>query len=299
MPWRLVSRCQPGIRPVPFHVAVIGAGRMGQGIALALSRSDTKVTLLGRNAKPVAGPLVVRVDDWAGACRVADLILIATPDSAVPVVADRLRVEHSVTSRHAVLHLSGLLGRDALLSLHSTGAGLGSFHPLQTVADPETAQERFRGAYAGVEGDAVALKVAERLAGLLGMTPVRIPADAKAAYHVGATLVANYTVALMGMAVRLAEQAGVSPEIAGRMYLPLLHGAAENLDRLSPTASLTGAIRRGDVGTVAAHLAALSPDDRRLYAVVGLEALSIARTAGLALGAAAELERLLTVGATE
>jgi predicted short-subunit dehydrogenase-like oxidoreductase (DUF2520 family) len=130
------------------------------------------------------------------------------------------------------------------------------------------------------------------------MTSVRIPAGAKAAYHAGATIVANYTVALMGTAVRLAMSAGVPADLAGRIYLPLLHGAAGNLDRLAPAEALTGAIRRGDAGTVAAHLAALTPADRRLYAVIGLEALALSREAGLGEGAAAELERLLTGAAT-
>ncbi len=137
------------------------------------------------------------------------------------------------------------------------------------------------------------LSSAEQLATMLGMTPVRIPSGAKAAYHVGATLVANYTVALTGMAVRLAEEAGVSPDLAARIYLPLLRGAALNLDRLAPADALTGAIRRGDTATVAAHLAALSGEDRALYAVVGLEALALSRRAGLEEGRAAEMESVL------
>jgi len=283
---------------VTFRVAVIGAGRMGQGIALALSRSGAEVTLLARAPKSVPTPLAVRVEDWGGACRAAEVVLIATPDASIAAVAERLLAENCLDARHAVLHLSGLLSREALLPLAPTAAGLGSFHPLQTVADPETAHERLRGAFAGVEGDDRALAAGERLAARLGMTPVRIPASAKAAYHAGATIVANYTVALMGMAVRLAEEAGVPAEVAARIYLPLLHGAVGNLDRLAPAEALTGAIRRGDTGTVAAHLAALSAADRVLYAVVGLEALALSRRAGLAEQPAAALERLLTKAAT-
>ena len=281
-----------------FRVAVIGAGRMGQGIALALSRSGTEVTLLVRTLRSVPAPLVVQVENWGGACRHADLALIATPDTAIGLIAERVRAEGGIGARQTVLHLSGLLGRDALSALGATGAALGSFHPLQTVADPLTAEERLRGAFAGIEGDERALTVGTRLAGLLGMTPVRIPAHAKPAYHAGATLVANYTVALMGMAVRLAEQAGVPPETAARLYLPLLHGAADNLDQLPAAAALTGAIRRGDAGTVAAHLAALAPRDRVVYAALGLEALALARAAGLADGPAAEVNRLLEGVAT-
>lgn len=278
---------------MPLRVAVVGAGRMGQGIALALSRSGVPVTLLSRRTKPVPAPLAVQVDDWAGGCRGADVVVIATPDGVIGSIAERLAAEGCVSGRQSVLHLSGLLDRNALRALDGTGAGLGSFHPLQSVSDPAAAPERLRGAYAGIEGDARALAVGEQLAGLLGMTPVRISSTAKPAYHAGATLVANYTVTLMGMAVRLAEGAGVPADLAARIYLPLLHGAAQNLDRLPPALALTGAIRRGDAATVAAHLAALAPDDRVLYAVVGLEALALSRQAGLEAGSAGEVESVL------
>jgi predicted short-subunit dehydrogenase-like oxidoreductase (DUF2520 family) len=278
---------------MPLRVAVIGAGRMGQGIALALSRSGASVTLLGRRPKSVPAPLIVQVDDWAGGCRAADVILIATPDGVIRSVAERLVSEACISGRQTVLHLSGLLDLGALGPLQGTAGGCGSFHPLQTVSDPTGAPERLRGAYAGVEGDEAALAAGEALAGLLGMTPVRIPSGAKAAYHVGATLVANYTVALMGMAVRLAAAAGVPPDLASKIYQPLLHGAAMNLDRFTPAEALTGAIRRGDTATVRAHLAALPAQDRALYVVVGLEALALARQAGLEEEAAARVESVL------
>jgi predicted short-subunit dehydrogenase-like oxidoreductase (DUF2520 family) len=278
------------------RVAVVGAGRMGQGIALALSRSGAPVALLGRVGKQVPAPLALRIDHWADACAASDIVLVAVPDAAIGDVASRLLREGAIRPAHAVLHVSGLLDRSALDALEPTGASLGSFHPLQTVADPKTAAERFRGAYAGVEGDPGAIAAGERIAALLGMTSVRIPAGAKVAYHVGATLVANYTVALVGMATRLAEEAGIPPAEAARLYLPLLHGAADNLDRLGPVAALTGAIRRGDVGTVEAHLAALAPADRQLYCALGREALALARAGGLTAEAADAVERVLEGG---
>ncbi len=276
-----------------LRVAVVGAGRMGQGIALALSRSGGAVTLLGRTARPVAPPLTVQAGGWGPAAAGAGIVLLAVPDAAIPLVAARLLEEGGVKAGQAVLHLSGLLDHRALDVLAPTGAALGSFHPLQTVADPATAPERLRGAYAGVEGDERAVAAGEALASALGMVPVRIPSGAKAAYHAGATLVANYTVALTALATRLAADAGVPRGEAARIYLPLLRGAADNLQRLAPAEALTGAIRRGDAGTVAAHLAALDGNDRVLYALLGREALVLARQAGLESGAAAAIERLL------
>jgi predicted short-subunit dehydrogenase-like oxidoreductase (DUF2520 family) len=125
------------------------------------------------------------------------------------------------------------------------------------------------------------------------MTPVRIPAEAKPAYHAGAAFVANYTVALVGVAERLARSAGVSDEVASRIYLPLLGGAVANLTSLGPAASLTGAVRRGDVQTLQAHLEALSTDDRKLYKIVGKAAVALAREAGLSGEAAARVDAIL------
>jgi predicted short-subunit dehydrogenase-like oxidoreductase (DUF2520 family) len=263
------------------RVTIVGAGRMGQGLGLALKRRGYKVVLLNRTPREVVPPLVLHQGSWSEATADSELILIATPDDAIRQVASDLSAQRAVGRDQVVLHLSGLLDRTALQPLESTGAGCGSFHPLQSVADAATAAERLKGAYAGVEGDERALVAAERLANTLRMVPVRIPATAKPAYHAAAAFVANYTVALVGVAERIARSAGVADEIANRLYLPLLGGAVANLTALGPAASLTGAVRRGDVQTIEAHLGALTAQDRQLYRTLGRAAVALAREAGL------------------
>ena len=95
------------------------------------------------------------------------------------------------------------------------------------------------------------------------------------------SLVANYTVSLAGVAERLARPAGVPQDLAGRIYLPLLAGAAENLRSTTAAAALTGPLRRGDVETVRRHLDSLPADVVPLYRLLGLEALALARAEGL------------------
>jgi len=80
--------------------------------------------------------------------------------------------------------------------------------------------------------------------------------------------------------------------VARRLYLPLIRGAAANLEE-GPAAALTGPVRRGDVETVAAHLTALGPEDRKLYLLLAREALRLAREAGLPSEAAARMARVL------
>jgi len=275
------------------RVTIIGAGRMGQGLGLALKRRGYKIALVARTPRDVTPPLMLHQGSRAEATAGAELVLIATPDDAIGQVAAELAAEGAISRDQVVLHLSGLLDRNALLPLEESGAACGSFHPLQSVADAATAAERLKGAYVGIEGDDRALVAAERLANTLRMIPVRIPAAAKPAYHAGAAFVANYTVALVGVAERLARGAGVPADIAARIYLPLLGGAVANLNALGPAASLTGAVRRGDEQTIRAHLKALSAEDRILYRTVSRAAITLAREAGLSEGAAKRVDDVL------
>ncbi len=261
---------------------IIGAGRMGRGIALALSQAGGKSRLFSRSQGRVVAPLSAEAAGGLGtAVQTADLVVLAVPDDAIANVAQELAETGAVRSGQTILHLSGLLDRSVLSVLSGSGAALGSFHPLQTIADPTAAPALLRGAVAGIEGDERAIASGIGLARQLGMRPIVIPAEGKAAYHAGAAIVANYTVALVGVAQRLAEEAGIDPIEAGQIYLPLLEGALGNLRKLGAVHALTGPIRRGDAETVRAHLAVLDAATARLYRTAGLEALKLARAAGL------------------
>ncbi len=266
-------------------IAIIGGGRMGRGLAGALADAGERVDLWSRREVSAGreGPADVVAS--------ARTILLAVPDAVIASIAGA--IAQQVGGEQVVLHLSGVHDRHVLRPLAERGAACGSLHPLQTVPDPTTAAERWRGAYAAVEGDDRAVEEADRITRLLGMTPVRLPSGAKVLYHAGAVVASNYVVALAAIATRLAEAAGLPPEIASRIYRPLLAGAVANLAGASPTEALTGPIRRGDLDTVATHLAALEPEDRRLYAVLGLEALRLARESGLAPELAGRINRLL------
>ncbi|HWA58468.1 MAG TPA: Rossmann-like and DUF2520 domain-containing protein [Gemmatimonadales bacterium] len=264
-------------------ITIVGGGRMGRGLAGALSGAGERVTLWSRREASGA------VDEAVSG---ASTVVLAVPDDAIGALASALAAAGAVNAGQVVLHLSGLHGREALDALARSGAALGSMHPLQTVSDPATAVERWRGAYAAVEGDPRAIEEGERLARLLGLTPFRLESHQKAAYHAGAVMVGNYAVALAGAAARLASS-------AGRMYLPLLAGALENLGRQSTASALTGPVRRGDLNTIRAHLEALYGDDRMLYAVLGLEAVRLAREAGLEAMRADEVERVLRTAIDE
>lgn len=258
------------------RVGIVGAGRVGRSLGRALERSGTVVSLLGRHdpLPPVT------------------LVLVAVPDDAIDAVAARLRDGGGLTAGQVVLHTSGLHDRTALAALDSSGAALGSFHPLQTFVHPDGEPEQLAGAAVVVEGDRGAVAMGRALAARLDMAPVvELATGQKAAYHAGAVFAGNYLVVLAEIATRLAREAGAG-EAARALYLPLMRRALENVAAAGP-AALSGPIRRGDSGTVARHLELLHGNDRDAYVVLGREALQQARDAGLDPAAADAIARLL------
>lgn len=273
------------------EVAVVGAGRVGLSLARALARSGHRTIVLSRRARPLPDPLPPATDDPSSALRNAEVVIIAAPDDAIMASTAALARTGAVTERHTVLHCSGFHDRRALQALDGTGAALGSLHPLMTFLSSEGEPDLLVGAPGIVEGDPRAVAVARQVAAAVGLDPVvELPGDRKPAYHAGAVFASNYLVVLAAVAARLGGTvAGVES-----LYLPIMQRTVENLSAHRIASALTGPIRRGDAGTVAAHLAALSGPERALYVALGREALMLAREAGLDPGAAARIDSLLT-----
>jgi predicted short-subunit dehydrogenase-like oxidoreductase (DUF2520 family) len=248
--------------------------------------------LHGRNTKRVPQPLRLTVGDddtappWIGD---VDVVILAVRDDAITPLATSLAKARAIAERHVVLHLSGVQGQEALGPLVPTRAGLGSFHPLQTIVEPERAPERLKGAWAAVEGMPRAIEAGERLATDLGMQPFRIATKAKAIYHAGAVFASNYLVVVEAVAQRLLRHAGLSDADAWAALRPLVEGTIENLSRHEPREALTGPVMRGDTATIERHLQSLAIDDAKLYRALGRAALELAQKQGMDEQAAAKV----------
>jgi predicted short-subunit dehydrogenase-like oxidoreductase (DUF2520 family) len=256
-------------------VGIVGAGRAGLGLALALTDAGWTIRLHGRRGKHVPPPLSL---SWGGPAPWLDqveVVLLAVRDGAVADAAAELEASGSVQARHVVLHLSGLLDETPLAVLRSTGAALGSFHPLQAIARAEDARERLRGAIAALTGDERACEAGADLARTLGMRPVRVPGAGKARYHAAAVIASNYLVVIAAAAEQLMADAGLAPDAARQGIATLMEGTVTNV-RAAGRSALTGPIARGDVATVRAHLAVLPADLADLYRALGRATLGLA-----------------------
>jgi predicted short-subunit dehydrogenase-like oxidoreductase (DUF2520 family) len=265
-------------------VGIIGAGRVGAGLALALTRAGREVRLISRRPVRVPAPLSLRVApegpsaEWVSGLEV---LFLAVPDDRIHPVAQQLWTTKGIGPGQTVLHCSGVLGQEALSALVPTRAALGSLHPLQTISDPEVAPERFKAAWAAVEGSPAAMDAAESIARALGMKPFRITAKQKILYHAGAVFASNYLVVVEAIAQRLLRHAGLSDEDAWAALSPLVKGTITNLLAADPRTALTGPVMRGDTDTILRHLGALTIDDARLYQMLGRAALELARKGGM------------------
>ena len=227
---------------------IIGLGRAGRSLGLALERSGWTVDLVRRDA-PVA--------DAAAGCR---LLVIATPDPVIASVA--AAVDPNPDS--VVVHLAGSLGLDAL----GHHPRRGSLHPLVALPEPEVGSQRLVGAWFAVSGDPAVGEVVEALGG----RSVEVAEEHRVAYHAAAVVASNHLVALLGQVERIAAQAGVPFEA----FVDLVRATVDNVAELGPGAALTGPVARGDWATVARHLDALEPAERTAYDVMSNEARKLA-----------------------
>jgi len=268
----------------PRAIGLIGPGRAGVGLALALAQAGYSVRLHGRNKKSIPAPLTFTVGDgrtpppWIG--DVATVVLTVRDDAITPL-ATSLANARVISERHVVLHLSGVQGQEALGPLVTSRAALGSFHPLQTIVEPQLTPARLKGAWAAVEGMARAVETGEQIARDLGMRPFRIATRSKAIYHAGAVFASNYLVVVEAVAQRLLRHAGLSDAEAWAALRPLVEGTFENLSRHEPREALTGPVVRGDTATIVRHLESLAVDDAKLYRALGRAALELAQKQGM------------------
>lgn len=290
------------------QVVIIGPGRMGLALGAALRQAAAvdRLIFVGRAMEPPPHPLF----DPAGDDEVAveyrlgpgplpagtTVLILAVPDDALAEVVYDITMSGPAPAGCAALHLSGAVSTDVLTPLHTAGYAIGSMHPLQSVADPWLSGERLFGATFAVGGEPAAVAAARRIASELGGEAIVIPHALRAQYHAGAVFASNYVVALVAAAVRLFGAAGIAEEEAVRALLPLVRSTLDNVEHIGLRAALTGPIARGDVDTVRLHLTRLSAEDRALYSALGLEALRLARAAGLDEGRADEVEHVLTAG---
>src|SRR5215203_4721627 len=123
-------------------ITIIGVGRLGGALAIALSRSSgfAVENLVVRNqqtANKISGiiepkPLVAGLENLSLIS--SDIIFITTQDSEIEAVAESLKGKLGAT-KPFIFHTSGALSSEILKPLRETGCPTGSIHPLVSLSD--------------------------------------------------------------------------------------------------------------------------------------------------------------------
>lgn len=277
-----------------MKVGIIGGGRVGSCFAAYLRDAGALAGITAsteQHSLRLAQEFGVPPMDNAGLWQAADVLLLTVPDRLIGTAAQEL-AQSVAPAEKIVLHVSGSLGLEPLAPLQAVNAHVGSLHPLQSFAGGKT---QLDGVYMALDGDSEAQNAARELVQLFGGKAFSVPAAERAAYHAAACICSNYAVAVEAMAAQLMSRWTGSDAAAWEALLPLFKGTAANLEAAqNPAAVLTGPIARGDVSTVAKHLAALPEAILSNYCSLGLATTSLALANGtIDENTADELRKLL------
>ncbi len=243
-------------------LAIIGAGRVGCALGRRLRELGWKIGAVVTRSEASARKAVRFIGagkPCAGMTRqilVSRVILIATPDDHIAVVAQELaRIGEEELRGRIVLHTSGAMDSTVLGSVEQWGARIASMHPLQSFSGVTVPS--LEGKVFTLEGETQAVQVARRIARTLGGSPVHIEGNKKILYHAAAAMAASHVLAVEEAATQLLVSLGTKRSEAVRALLPLSRQVLENFERLGPSAAWTGPLSRGDYEVVRAHLDAL------------------------------------------
>ncbi len=272
-----------------MKISIIGVGRLGGALALALAKRNYKIENLvsrignAENARKISEliePQQPRMLDASEFSEIAsDIIFISTQDAEIEAVAKGLA--HDLKNKPFVFHTSGSLSSDVLSQLKKIGCPVGSLHPLISISDSVVGARKFEDAFFCVEGDARAVETAMEIVKNLGGKSFSIETRFKTLYHAAAVTASGHLVALIDVALEMLAKCDLPEAAAREVLLPLVKSTLENLETQTTKRALTGTFARGDAETLTRQIETLrenvSIDALEVFLQLGLRSLHLAR----------------------
>lgn len=263
---------------------LIGAGRLGKNIALALSSAQiiSSLSICNRSEESAlsactqigAGSAVKHINELP----VAELNWLCCNDDSLSSLVESLAEASILKPGSFVVHSSGVLTSALLAPLKNLGCLVASFHPLKAFPKNYLEASAFNQIDCVLEGDAEVCDWLIQAFTTLGAHVSTIGHEYKAGYHAAACIASNYMITLASCAEELFLQAGLPKPQVRRMLLNLMQGNLSNLQQVEHIAdALTGPLSRGDSQTLSLHLEAISGQQQHLYQALGVATLPLTR----------------------
>lgn len=269
-------------QPNRLGIGIIGAGRVGAVLGLALQRAGHTITAVhavsdasvARAEALLPDAPIIEIPDIL---RRSEAVIFAVPDDVLESLVAGLAAAGHIQTGHLLVHTSGRYGTSVMTSVREHGAIPVAIHPAMTFSGLTLDADRLQNTAFGITADPVVAPIAEALVVEMGGIPVTIPENARPVYHAAMAHASNHLVTLTAQAQAMLESAGIdqAPGLLGNLMTASLENALTNGDQ-----ALTGPVSRGDTGTVAKHLETLQKlDDPDLYETYRAMALATARRA--------------------
>jgi predicted short-subunit dehydrogenase-like oxidoreductase (DUF2520 family) len=301
------SKKQPGKKQLD-GVTLIGLGNWGTSLASALHAAGVSLPEIVVRAAGLVDPSTQKLAQKLGARLVtwnetktsarkksathntsakqtaqldAEVFWICTPDAAIAATARALARQGLQHPRPIVLHSSGALSSAELAAVRTAAASVASVHPLMTF--PNKKITSLAGVPFAIEGDARAVQMARRLVRQMGAEPFSLRserAEQKAMYHAYATFTSPLLTALLAATQAAGRAAGFSAKDARRRMQQIVERTVANFFSQDAAQAFSGPVARGDVETVARHLAILASQSELQEIYRALQLFAVANLPG-------------------
>jgi predicted short-subunit dehydrogenase-like oxidoreductase (DUF2520 family) len=242
-------------------IAILGLGKAGG--SLVASARDARMSIVAKAARL---PRLTRTLAWHS----ARTLFLAVPDDAIEDVARALAriAAKGKALPSLVVHMSGAKGASALGALVDRGCTVGTFHPLASL---DGAHAIPRGTFIAIDTQGPKTREGARklqaIAKRMKLVPGTVREDDRVRYHAGAVVAGNLATALLHEGVELLVRSGVARDVARVSLARLLASTAHNAIARPLADALTGPVARGDIATIAGHVALLDAEDASLAAL--------------------------------
>jgi len=245
------------MRRAGHHVAAVSAVSQA-------SRDRAEEMLPGVPIRPV--------DEVVAGCH---LVFLTIPDDALPQLVSGLAALGTFPEGQIVVHTAGRYGTSVLAPAGPTVVPL-ALHPAMTFTGTPIDLSRLLECYFAVTSSDLARPLAEMLVVELGGTPLWVAEEDRGTYHLALAHGANHLVTVIAQSLQLLSAAGI-PEPRD-LLRPLVEAALDNA-LLTGDGALTGPVARGDVGTLAQHLALVAHQPAEIRTAYRALALATTRRA--------------------
>lgn len=268
---------------VSYLIGFIGAGQVGitlgsyfveHGIGIVgyYSRSFESAN---RGAAMTKSRAFKRIEELVQS---AKYIIVTTPDDVIEKIANQLTKCGCEWKSKVICHTSGAHPSTLFEPLIHLGATTASLHPMLSFANMDDALETLSQTPLTLEGKGILMDDFKKILEEVHLNIYEIRTEQKSLYHAAACIVSNYLVTLMDIGIESLVRAGFESNTAAELIAPLATGTLQNYLKNGSVRALTGPLTRGDVGTIIAHIKAISKEDKILedvYRIMGRRTLKI------------------------